>query len=210
MNHRTLHSVDSASGWLETAFIETAMVNYPTPANFMAPLPAYPLEQMCKIMDELPLDASNLERAFAAASLYYNYSGSESCFDMENHTDSHGLNGWGWQVFIRVYIFSVSSFIHKGKEANGSMRKKKKACTEMVMPMSCSNHTMFRPFESDDEKANQEYCLREYGVKPRPHWITAEFGGQVSIVSSYFLFQITYFKLRVFLAENRDGVEEIW
>ncbi|CAN7070242.1 unnamed protein product [Brassica oleracea var. botrytis] len=148
-SERTLHSVDSASGWLETAFIETAMVNYPTPSNFMAPLPAYPVEQMCKIMDELPLDASNLERAFAAASLYYNYSGSESCFDMENHTDSHGLNGWGWQ-----------------------------ACTEMVMPMSCSNHTMFRPFESDDEKANQEYCLREYGVKPRPHWITAEFGGQ--------------------------------
>ncbi|CAF2068653.1 unnamed protein product [Brassica napus] len=146
---KTLHSVDSVSGWLETAFIETAMVNYPTPANFMAPLPAYPVEQMCKIMDELPLDASNLERAFAAASLYYSYSGSESCFDMENHTDSHGLNGWGWQ-----------------------------ACTEMVMPMSCSNHTMFRPFESDDEKANQEYCLREYGVKPRPHWITAEFGGQ--------------------------------
>lgn len=27
---------------------------------------------------------------------------------------------------MRVYIFSVSSFIHKGKEANGSMRIKKK------------------------------------------------------------------------------------
>ncbi|KFK43799.1 hypothetical protein AALP_AA1G174100 [Arabis alpina] len=146
---KDLQSLASASLWLESAFVDTAMVNYPTAANFMAPLPAYPVEQMCKIIDGFPLGASsNLERAFAAASLYYNYSGSEICFDMENQTDPHGLAFWGWQ-----------------------------ACTEMVMPMSSSNQSMFPPFENDDE-GEQELCMLAYGVKSRPHWITTEFGGQ--------------------------------
>ncbi|KAG7540829.1 hypothetical protein ISN45_Aa07g009860 [Arabidopsis thaliana x Arabidopsis arenosa] len=170
---KDLHAVYLASRWLETAYTDTAMVNYPTPANFMAPLPAYPVEEVRHVSEYkvvyflywlihnetssynrcarsstgFPLEASNLDRAFAAASLYYNYSCSENCFDIENQTDPHGLNGWYWQ-----------------------------ACTEMVMPISCSNQSMFQPFEYD-EKVDQEDCLKEYGVKPRPHWITTEFGG---------------------------------
>ncbi|ANM62204.1 alpha/beta-Hydrolases superfamily protein [Arabidopsis thaliana] len=142
-----LHSQYSARDWLSGAFVYTAMVNYPTAANFMAPLPGYPVEQMCKIIDGFPRGSSNLDRAFAAASLYYNYSGSEKCFEMEQQTDDHGLDGWQYQ-----------------------------ACTEMVMPMSCSNQSMLPPYENDSE-AFQEQCMTRYGVKPRPHWITTEFGG---------------------------------
>ncbi|KAL1370955.1 hypothetical protein HN51_001169 [Arachis hypogaea] len=62
--------------------------------------------------------------------------------------DPHGLSGWNWQ-----------------------------ACTEMVMPMSCDpESSMFPPYKfnySDYE----EGCVRNYGVKPRPKWITTEFGG---------------------------------
>lgn len=92
----------------------------------MAPLPGYPVEQvryslhksvsssiiffpteiwtrfllhqMCKIIDGFPRGSSNLDRAFAAASLYYNYSGSKKCFEMEQQTDDHGLDGWQYQV----------------------------------------------------------------------------------------------------------------
>lgn len=143
-----LHSQYSARDWLMGAFVYTAMVNYATAANFMAPLPGYPVEQMCKIIDGFPRGSSNLDRAFAAASLYYNYSGSEKCFELEQPTDDHGLDGWGWQ-----------------------------ACTEMVMPMSCSNQSMFPAYEYDYE-AFEEQCMSRYGVKPRPHWITTEFGGK--------------------------------
>ncbi|CAL9239962.1 unnamed protein product [Arabidopsis halleri] len=82
---RDLHSVTSASRWLESAFIDTAMVNCPTPSNSMAPLPAYPVEEI--IEDG---EASKLDRAFAAA----NYSDSENCFDIENQTDPHGFIQW--------------------------------------------------------------------------------------------------------------------
>ncbi|KAK6944380.1 Peptidase S28 [Dillenia turbinata] len=146
---KVLQSADSARDWLWTAFVYTPMVNYPTEANFMMPLPAYPVEEMCKIIDDFPPGATKLVRAFAAASLYYNYTGTEKCFDIENGTDDHGSDdGWGWQ-----------------------------ACTELIMPMTCSNESMFTP-STFDYKGVTEYCVKKYGVMPRPHWITTEFGGE--------------------------------
>ncbi|KAE9607941.1 putative lysosomal Pro-Xaa carboxypeptidase [Lupinus albus] len=62
--------------------------------------------------------------------------------------DPHGLSGWNWQ-----------------------------ACTEMVMPMSSSpESSMFPPYEFNYSSFEEE-CLEEFGVKPRPKWITTEFGG---------------------------------
>ncbi|XP_010047139.2 lysosomal Pro-X carboxypeptidase [Eucalyptus grandis] len=143
-----LHSVDAAQNWLWAAFVYTAMVNYPTEASFMMHLPAYPVKEMCKIIDALPPGETKLSKAFAAASLYYNYSQTEKCFNIEHGSDAHGLHGWDWQ-----------------------------ACTEMVMPMSCSSESMFTPY-SYNYSAFAEQCMKMYGVTPRPHWITTEFGGK--------------------------------
>lgn len=43
---RNLESVYTVRNWLMSAFIYTAMVNYPTEANFMKPLPAYPVKEV--------------------------------------------------------------------------------------------------------------------------------------------------------------------
>ncbi|GMY25233.1 lysosomal Pro-X carboxypeptidase [Fagus crenata] len=93
---KDLHSMSSAWDWLWSAFTYTAMVNYPMKANFLKPLPAYP---MCNIIDGFPPGASKLSRVFAAASLYYNYSCTEKCFNLENQPDAHGVRGWNWQFF---------------------------------------------------------------------------------------------------------------
>ncbi|WZZ16059.1 hypothetical protein YC2023_109148 [Brassica napus] len=47
----------------------------------------------------------------------------------------------------------------------------------MVMTLSCSNKSMFPPYENDFEKIEEQFMSR-FGVKPRPHWITTEFGGK--------------------------------
>lgn len=52
-------------------------------------------------------------------------------------------------------------------------------CTEMVMPMTCSNNSMFPP-SGYDYKDFAEQCMMTYGVRLRIHWITTEFGGKVS------------------------------
>ncbi|ERN02854.1 lysosomal Pro-X carboxypeptidase isoform X1 [Amborella trichopoda] len=142
-----IKSVYSVRDWLWSAFVYTAMVNYPTPANFMRPLPAYPINEMCRNIDGLPSETDTLVKVFAAASVYYNYSSTKKCFDMENASDAHGLHGWNWQ-----------------------------ACTEMVMPMSCSQQGMFPP-STFSYKEIEDDCMKKYGVKARPHWITTEFGG---------------------------------
>jgi len=53
-------------------------------------------------------------------------------------------------------------------------------CTEMVFPMGYGeNETMFQSDPFDINNYTKE-CVDAFGIKPRPHWITAEFGGHVS------------------------------
>ncbi|XP_071713122.1 uncharacterized protein [Rutidosis leptorrhynchoides] len=133
--------------WLNAAFIYTAMANYPTKANLLKPLPAYPVQEMCKIIDEYPKGASKLNRAFAAASLYYNYSGTQTCFDLEDESYIEGIRGWDWQT-----------------------------CTEMIIPLSSSKESMLKKY-SYNYTLHAEACKRRYGVTPRPYQMTTEYGG---------------------------------
>ncbi|KAL5666611.1 hypothetical protein ACJX0J_026719, partial [Zea mays] len=53
----------------------------------------------------------------------------------------------------------------------------KEACTEMVMPMSYSEQrSMYPPYKFDCASYDED-CIKSYGVKPRPKWVTTEFGG---------------------------------
>lgn len=78
----------------------------------------------------------------------------------------------------------------------------KQACTEMVMPMSCSNESMFPPYEND-YGAFEEQCMSRYGVKPRPHWITTEFGGKVS---SFLLCLLSFLLVHWIIFFNKNEV----
>lgn len=70
--------------------------------------------KMCKIIDKYPPGAMKLSRAFAAASLYYNYSGTAKCFNLEDPQDSHGAqHGWDWQVSMKQ-IYSKSRLTFSG------------------------------------------------------------------------------------------------
>lgn len=75
------------------------------------------------------------------------------------------------------------------------------ACTEMVMPLTCSNESMFPP-SAFEYKEFADECTRKYGVMPRPHWITTEFGGSVSLLSSIF----PPFQMLFFIRENMSKI----
>lgn len=50
-------------------------------------------------------------------------------------------------------------------------------CTEMVMPFGKGKDSMFQP-EPFNLSNYIENCKNEYGVSPRPHWISTFYGGQ--------------------------------
>lgn len=141
-----LNNTQQLSDWLSSAYSYLAMVDYPYPSEFMMPLPAYPIKEVCKNVDSHPKGTGILDRIFAGISIYYNYTGNVSCFDLED--DPHGLSGWDWQ-----------------------------ACTEMVMPMSSSRENSMFPSYDFDYDEFEDQCVQSYNVKPRPRWVTTEFGG---------------------------------
>lgn len=53
----------------------------------------------------------------------------------------------------------------------------------MVMPMSTSQESMFPPSDFD-YVAYEDECIQSYNVRPRPRWVTTEFGGHVSLICS--------------------------
>ncbi|KAL0537844.1 hypothetical protein IC582_026833 [Cucumis melo] len=75
------------------------------------------------------------------------YKGNLPCYNIGPRNDTETDVGWRWQ-----------------------------RCSEMVMPMSTSNDTMFPPI-TFDLRSFIDYCYQLYGVSPRPHWVTTYYGG---------------------------------
>jgi lysosomal Pro-X carboxypeptidase len=54
----------------------------------------------------------------------------------------------------------------------------------MVIPSGIGNDTMFRPFPFNLKNFVKK-CKKDYGVEPRPHWISTYYGGQVRTVYTH-------------------------
>ena len=65
-------------GWVRNAFTTMAMMDYPYPTDFMAPLPAHPVNYACKLLASAE---GKLQGLAQAAGLAYNGSALE-CFDI--------------------------------------------------------------------------------------------------------------------------------
>ncbi|KAL0374826.1 UNVERIFIED_CONTAM: Lysosomal Pro-X carboxypeptidase [Sesamum radiatum] len=134
-------------GWLGTAYTYTAMTDYPTPTNFLAPLPAYPVKQMCKAIDDPKTGNNTFEKLYGAANIYYNYTGDATCFDLADDSDPHGLGGWTWQ-----------------------------ACTEMILLTDGNTEDSIFPPYNYSYNDRLVFCKNTFDIEPRPTWIPTYFG----------------------------------
>jgi hypothetical protein len=61
---------------------------------------------VCRNIDKQPAGTSTLERIYAGVNVYYNYSGTVDCFDLDD--DPHGMGGWDWQVWkLQLVLVSI-------------------------------------------------------------------------------------------------------
>ncbi|XP_067103073.1 lysosomal Pro-X carboxypeptidase isoform X1 [Osmerus mordax] len=148
-----LKKQDSAGfkSWLQETWVNLAMVDYPYEANFLQPLPRWPIQVVCKYLhlDATVSDYQLLQGISQAVKVYYNYTGNTACLNTsQTATGNLGLIGWYYQ-----------------------------ACTEMVMPMCTDGvQDMFEPQEWNFQAFSDE-CNNLFGVRPRLDWAHIVYGG---------------------------------
>lgn len=76
------------------------------------------LIQMCEAIDSSKREKDRLGKLYEAANIYYNYSGNAKCFNLNDHSDPHGLGGWQWQV---LYLSSQIYYIFSSSKSNTSL-----------------------------------------------------------------------------------------
>ncbi|CAE7949177.1 PRCP [Symbiodinium sp. KB8] len=157
-----LKSADDAAavaGWAANGFSFLTMGSYPYASSYMlnggGTLPPYPMKDVCAraTANTGSGDAALMARFGSAIGVWFNFSGSATCLD--------------W----------AAGAPNKQTEIDGELWDYL-ACTEMVMPMSQTGTTdMFWP-QPWDEAAYSDGCFQRWGIRPRPLWAQASFGGR--------------------------------
>ncbi|KAG6430595.1 hypothetical protein SASPL_108665 [Salvia splendens] len=155
-------------GWLGTAFTYTAMTDYPTPTNFLNPLPAYPVKQMCKAIDDPKTGNNTFKKLYAAANIYYYYSGDATCFDLADDSDPHGLGGWTWQHIHRVLKRFGSNIIFfnglRDPWSGGGVLKDISKTLVAIVAKKGAHHVDLRFSTNEDPKWLKEVRKREVHI----------------------------------------------
>lgn len=135
--------------WLMDIYGNLAMVNYPYPTDFLAPLPGHPVKEFCNNFSNKTLEGKPLITALGKAlQVYTNFTGNIKCLSM-NQTTSIGESGWDFQ-----------------------------ACTEMVMPMCTEDNDMFEQVPWN-LTAFAEGCRKKFGTRlSEPNLAILEYGGK--------------------------------
>ncbi|XP_071087061.1 lysosomal Pro-X carboxypeptidase-like [Haliotis cracherodii] len=146
---KTADDVGNFKAWLANAWFDLAMVNYPYPANFLEPLPAWPVKAVCAPLGSPLEDKLLMQGLYKAVNIYFNYTGQAKCLNTsQDATASLGDAGWGYQ-----------------------------ACTEMVMPDCADSSSMFEPTTWNFTSFSNS-CFSSYKIRPRQDWVATQYGGK--------------------------------
>lgn len=97
--------VNKLTDWITDIYSNLAMVNYPYPTKFLAPLPAYPVRAFCKEFSQRNVSGKPLLEALSKAlSIYTNFTGKVACVNYNQSSASVDENAWDYQV---KFCFSV-------------------------------------------------------------------------------------------------------
>ncbi|XP_057965541.1 uncharacterized protein LOC131156104 isoform X2 [Malania oleifera] len=161
-------SAADIKNWLATAYTYTAMTDYPTPSNFINPLPAYPIKQMCRAVDDQTTGNDTFAKLYGAANIFYNYSGTATCFDVNDQSDPHGLNGWQHQNIERVLKGFGSNIIFfnglRDPWSGGGVLKNISSSIIAIVAKEGAHHVDLRFSSNEDPKWLQDVRKQQINI----------------------------------------------
>ncbi|XP_068728460.1 dipeptidyl peptidase 2-like [Montipora capricornis] len=154
-------------GWIRNAFTLLAMGDYPYPTTFLAPLPGYPVNVVCKMMFTA---SDKLEGLASAAALVYNgTNGTLPCLDPDTeYIECADPTGCGLGPDSLAWDYQ--------------------ACTELALPAGSNNKTDMFPVLPFTPEMRAEYCLLKWNVTQRPNWTPIQFWGKDISAASNIIF----------------------
>ncbi|XP_076040777.1 lysosomal Pro-X carboxypeptidase-like [Oratosquilla oratoria] len=147
----TRNDVLALKNLLVNVLVNLAMIDYPYPASFLMPLPAYPIKAFCEDLRHPKLEPEPLlEEYFLGLNVYFNYTGEMKCVNTSQQADPRlGDIGWWYQ-----------------------------ACSEMIMPMCYDGVDDFFEPVPWDLASYVEECHRVWGVTPDAGLAELLYGGK--------------------------------
>jgi len=133
-----------------------AMTDYPYSTNFLQPMPANPVNVACSMfnpLDDNATDAQVLVALYNAANVYYNFTGNQTCSDVDGTSSSATVGANGWDYL---------------------------SCSTLVMPISSDRiNDMFLPQPFSIQAINQ-YCATTWGVAPITNYVPIFYGADTN------------------------------
>ncbi|KAL3939543.1 MAG: hypothetical protein SGBAC_005753 [Bacillariaceae sp.] len=173
---------DNIHGWISGALETMVQYGYPYPTNFYNPVPGYPFKVACENMVK---DGTGLGSLYAAAAIYYNYTGQAgSCFGFGSILKASQKH-W-WKHSRHDYLAKLSKGVNDGSQMDRRLDAFQDAtgiawgyqtCTEVYQPMPTDGITDFELPYQPDQKAYFEHCQQVWDVTPRPNWEEMYFMG---------------------------------